>query len=79
MNKDDIAGLIRDLRTHAYDDCGERDIPTHIGNQAADALTALSARVETLKAEIRRYVGVHGVLTEADRIRLKTALGGNNG
>ena len=44
-----------------------------------DALTTLSARVETLEAEIRRYVGVHGVLTEADRIRLKTALGGNNG
>lgn len=52
MNKDEIAGLIRDLRTHAYDDCGERDIPTHIGNQAADALTTLSARVETLEAAL---------------------------
>jgi hypothetical protein len=42
-NKDDVAGLVRDLRTHAYDDCGERDIPTHIGNIAADALTTLSS------------------------------------
>ncbi len=34
--------MITALRTHAFDDCGERDIPTHVANLAADLIEALA-------------------------------------
>lgn len=87
MNKDEIAGLVRDLRTHAYDDCGGRDISTHIGNQAADDLTTLFARVETLEDALRirvwndamrRGVKQDAAIKEVQEA-VQAALGGSNG
>jgi hypothetical protein len=52
MNKDEIAGLVEKL-----DAVGTRDNPVEfygLAGLAKDALTTLSARVETLEAALRR-------------------------
>lgn len=51
-NNTDLDWLVRDLRTHAFDDCGT-DLPTHIANIAADAITALGGEVERVVDLVR--------------------------
>lgn len=53
MDTDELRGLVADLRTHAFDDSGERDLPTHVANQAADALDAAAARIAELEGAAR--------------------------
>ena len=43
--------LAQALRLHAFDDCGEKDVPTHLCNIAADAIIELEARVKELEAD----------------------------
>lgn len=38
-----VNSMIEALRLHAFDDCGGKDLPTHICNIAADMLAALRA------------------------------------
>ena len=53
MNKDEIAGLIAEFREHA--DYEHEASYGNIFERAADALTTLSARVETLEAALEWY------------------------
>ncbi len=46
--------LIAALELHAYDDCNEQDIHTHICYIAARRFKALTARIEALTAEVDR-------------------------
>jgi hypothetical protein len=43
-------------------------------NVPSSDIRQMATRIEALEAEIRRYMGVHGVLTQDDRDRLKQAL-----
>lgn len=47
----ELKGLAEALRTHAYDDCRGRDVPTHIANIGAHWLLSLLAEIEALRAE----------------------------
>ena len=38
-----VNSMIEALRLHAFDDCGGKDLPTHICNIAADMMQALRA------------------------------------
>ena len=38
-----VNSVIEALRLHAFDDCGGKDLPTHICNIAADIIAALRA------------------------------------
>lgn len=45
--------IVADLRTHAFDDCGEKDVATHVGNVAANLITDLLTMIEAEKEEGR--------------------------
>ena len=44
--------MIAALRLHAFDDCGERPLPTHLCNVAADFMEKLQAENEALREEL---------------------------
>ncbi len=44
-----VEQMVAALRLHAFDDCGERDMPTHIGNVAADMLAQVAAERDRLR------------------------------
>ncbi len=57
MNKDDVAGLVERLLVpdvYGYQGRKQAEEANTLRQEAADALTTLSARVETLEAALRR-------------------------
>ena len=95
MNKDEIAGLVNEARLDAkafrenrvYDSDGDT---VWLGanadrlEQYADALTTLSARVETLEAALRASIDVMEPMAKYPKVnpwlmQAKAALGGGNG
>lgn len=58
-----VNSMIEALRLHAFDDCGGKDLPTHICNIAADMLAALRALpVSDGWEDIATYEGHNEVL-----------------
>ncbi len=43
LDEASVNSVIEALRLHAFDDCGGKDLPTHICNIAADMMQALRA------------------------------------
>lgn len=48
VERGDSTQLIAGLRTHAYDDCGGIELPTHICNVAATLIRSLQATLDSL-------------------------------
>lgn len=54
LSTGDDAGLVEELRLHAYDDCGHQEPPpTHIAMLAAAAILSLTARNKALEEALR--------------------------
>lgn len=51
-NLADLDDIVVALRLHAFDDCGERDIPTHIANIAADEIERLRAALQQSRSAV---------------------------
>ena len=51
-NPADVQDIVEALRLHAFDDCGERDLPTHVANIAADEIERLRAALQQSRAAI---------------------------
>ena len=39
-------GIVESLRLHAYDNCGGKDVPTHVANQAAGEIERLRKELD---------------------------------
>lgn len=91
MNKDEIAGLVERLMSKVFGnltpgaiDHADLDGMAFLVEDAADALTTLSARVETLEAALRECIDVMEPMAKYPKVnpwlmQAKAALGGDNG
>ena len=50
--------LVLGLRTHAFDDCGEKELPTHIANVAADYIESLLAALERQREALGPFANI---------------------
>jgi hypothetical protein len=69
--------LVEDLRLHAFDDCGGKEIPTHIANIAADRIAELASGHTALLREnevLREALLTAQLLTVAHRKRVEDKL-----
>ena len=51
-NPADVQDIVEALRLHAFDDCGERDLPTHVANIAADEIERLRAALQQSRSAV---------------------------